>query len=83
MNDEILQRLGRIESHVAHLEHQVEQLNGVIIEQGRMVEHLKKQLQRQSACLAKPWNWNASRPTTPGRLTTSGFWNAVHVIRFW
>jgi uncharacterized coiled-coil protein SlyX len=51
MNDEILQRLGRIESHVAHLEHQVEQLNGVLIEQGKLVEHLKKQTQRQSAVL--------------------------------
>ncbi len=51
MNDEILQRLGQIESHVAHLEHQVEQLNGVLIEQGKLVEHLKKQTQRQSAVL--------------------------------
>ncbi len=51
MNDEILQRLGRIESHAAHLEHQVEQLNGVIIEQGKLVEHLRKQWQRQSAVL--------------------------------
>jgi len=51
MNDEILQRLGRIESHVAHLEHQVEQLNGVLIGQGKLVEHLKKQTQRQSAVL--------------------------------
>ncbi len=51
MNDEILQRLGRIESHATHLEHQVEQLNGVIIEQGKLVEHLRKQWQRQSAVL--------------------------------
>ena len=51
MNDEILQRLGRIEAHAAHLEHQVEQLNGVVVEQGGLVEHLKKQLQRQSAVL--------------------------------
>jgi uncharacterized coiled-coil protein SlyX len=51
MNDEILQRLGRIESHMAHLEHQVEQLNGVLIEQGKLVEHLKKQTQRQSVVL--------------------------------
>ena len=51
MNDEILQRLERIEAHGAHLEHQVEQLNGVVVEQGRLVEHLKKQTQRQSAVL--------------------------------
>ena len=51
MNDEILQRLGRIESQAAHLEHQVEQLNQVLVGQGRTVELLKKQVQRQSAVL--------------------------------
>jgi len=51
MNDESAQRLERIEAHVAHLEHQVEQLNGVLIEQGRVVEQLKRQAQRQSATL--------------------------------
>jgi SlyX protein len=51
MNAENLQRLERIEAHVAHLEHQVEQLNGVVVEQGRLVERLKKQTQRQSAVL--------------------------------
>ena len=51
MNDEILQRLGRIEAHAAHLEHQVEQLNEVLVGQGRMVELLKKQVQRQSGIL--------------------------------
>ena len=51
MNDETLQRLEKLEAHVAHLEHQVEQLNGVIIEQGRALEALKKQLQRQATTL--------------------------------
>ena len=51
MNNEPLQRLEKIEAHVAHLEHQVEQLNGVIIEQGRALEALKKQLQRQATTL--------------------------------
>ncbi len=51
MTNEISQRLARIETHVAHLEHQVEQLNGVLIEQGRLVEQLKRQAQRQSATL--------------------------------
>jgi len=51
MNDEILQRLGRIETHVAHLEHQVEQLNEVMVGQSRTVELLKKQVQRQSGVL--------------------------------
>ncbi len=51
MNDESAHRLERIEAHVTHLEHQVEQLNGVLIEQGRLVEQLKRQAQRQSATL--------------------------------
>jgi len=51
MNAEDLNRLERIEAHVTHLEHQVEQLNGVVIEQGKLVDHLKKQVQRQSAVL--------------------------------
>jgi uncharacterized coiled-coil protein SlyX len=51
MNAETVQRFERIEAHVAHLEHQVEQLNEVVIEQGKLAEYLKKQLQRQSAVL--------------------------------
>jgi uncharacterized coiled-coil protein SlyX len=51
MSDESTQRLERIEANVAHLEHQVEQLNGVLIEQSRLVEQLKRQAQRQSATL--------------------------------
>jgi len=51
MNDEILQRLGRIEAHVTHLEHQVEQLNEVVVGQSKTVEQLKKQVQRQSGVL--------------------------------
>ena len=51
MNNDLSQRLEKIEAHVAHLEHQAEQLNGVIIEQGKLVEQMRKQLQRQSATL--------------------------------
>jgi uncharacterized coiled-coil protein SlyX len=51
MNDDTSQRLQKIEAHVAHLEHQVEQLNDVIIEQGKTIEQLKKQLQRQATTL--------------------------------
>ena len=51
MNDEASQRLERIEAHVTHLEHQVEQLNGVLIEQGKLVGRLKKEVQRQSAAM--------------------------------
>jgi SlyX protein len=51
MSDEVSNRLAKIESHVAHLEHQVEQLNGVIIEQGKLIERLKKEVQRQSTAM--------------------------------
>ena len=51
MNDEISKRFERIEAHVAHLEHQVEQLNEVVASQGRLFELLKKQVQRQSGVL--------------------------------
>ncbi len=51
MPDENSQRMDKLESHVAHLEHQVEQLNGVIIEQGKLLGRLKKKVQRQSSIL--------------------------------
>jgi SlyX protein len=51
MNEDASARLGKIESHVAHLEHQVEQLNGVIIEQGKLLERLKKEVQRQASAM--------------------------------
>jgi SlyX protein len=51
MNDETRQLMERFEANLAHLEHQVEQLNGVLIQQGRTVDLLKKQVQRQSEVL--------------------------------
>jgi uncharacterized coiled-coil protein SlyX len=51
MNDDVSGRLGQIESHVAHLEHQVEQMNSVLVEQGKLVERLKKEVHRQSATM--------------------------------
>ncbi|HEY5042494.1 MAG TPA: SlyX family protein [Verrucomicrobiae bacterium] len=51
MNDETSARLGKIESHLAHLEHQVEQLNAVVIEQGKLLERLKKEVQRQTSAM--------------------------------
>ena len=44
-------RMEKIEANFAHLEHQVEQLNEVVIEQGRVIERLKKQLQRHATTL--------------------------------
>jgi uncharacterized coiled-coil protein SlyX len=51
MNEETLQRLEKLEASVAHLEHQVEQLNEVVTGQDKLVELLKKQVQRQSGVL--------------------------------
>ncbi len=51
MNDEVAERLTRLESTLAHLEHLTEQLNSVVIEQGRQLEQLRKQVQRQSQTL--------------------------------
>ena len=51
MKDETAQRLDKLESNMAHLEHQVEQLNDVLVEQSKLVERLKKEVQRQSAQL--------------------------------
>ncbi len=51
MADENSRRMEKLESHLAHLEHQVEQLNGVIIEQGRLLDRLKKEVQRQSTAM--------------------------------
>ncbi len=51
MTDELQQRLERLEANFAHLEHQLEQLNGVLIQQSRTVDLLKKQVQRQSEVL--------------------------------
>jgi len=51
MNEEIANRLGRIESHLAHLEHQLDQMNGVIVAQDKLLERLKKDVQRQSTAM--------------------------------
>jgi uncharacterized coiled-coil protein SlyX len=51
MADEISQRIEKLESHVAHLEHQVEQLNDVVTAQDKLLERLKKEVQRQSSAM--------------------------------
>ena len=48
MNEELSTRLGKIESHLTHLEHQVEQMNSVIMAQDKLLERLRKEVQRQS-----------------------------------
>lgn len=51
MPNENLQRIEKLESSLAHVEHLVEQLNGVVIEQGRLLERLRKEVQRQSSAM--------------------------------
>lgn len=51
MNEEASARFAKMESNLAHLEHQVEQLNGVIIDQGKLLERLKKEVQKQSTAM--------------------------------
>lgn len=51
MTDEITQRFEKLEANIAHLERQVEQLNEVLVDQSKLVERLKKEVQRQSATM--------------------------------
>lgn len=51
MTDENSRRLEKLELNVAHLEHQVEQLNDVVIQQGKLLDRLKKEVQRQSSAM--------------------------------
>jgi uncharacterized coiled-coil protein SlyX len=51
MNDETSEQFARLESHIAHLEHQVEELNGVVIEQGKVIERMRKQVQQHARTL--------------------------------
>ncbi len=51
MPDENSQRIDRLESHLAQLQHQVEQLNGAVIEQGKLLDWLRKETQRQSGAM--------------------------------
>jgi uncharacterized coiled-coil protein SlyX len=51
MADENSRRTEKLEFTVAHLEHQVEQLHGVVIEQGKLLERLKKEVQRQTRAM--------------------------------
>jgi uncharacterized coiled-coil protein SlyX len=48
MDKELAERLEKIESHVAHLEHLYEQLNQVVLEQGRELTRMQAQQQRIS-----------------------------------
>ena len=51
MADESAQRLNKLESNLAHLERQVEQLNSVVIDQGKLLDRLCKESQRQASAM--------------------------------
>ena len=51
MADDNSRRMEKIESNLAHLEHQVEEMNRVLIEQGKLLERLKKEVQRQNTAM--------------------------------
>ncbi len=51
MADENSRRMDKLESNLAYLEHQVEQLNGVVVEQVKLLERLKKEVQRQTTAM--------------------------------
>jgi uncharacterized coiled-coil protein SlyX len=51
MADDISSRFEKLESNLAHLEHQLEQLNAVVVEQVKVLERLKKEVQRQSTAM--------------------------------
>jgi uncharacterized coiled-coil protein SlyX len=51
MNDATTERFEKLEANLAHLEHQVEQLNEVLVDQSKLVDRLKKEVQRQSATM--------------------------------
>ena len=43
--------MDKLESNLAHLEHQVEQMNAVVVEQVKLLERLKKEVQRQTTAM--------------------------------
>src|ERR1035437_6354071 len=51
MADEHSRRTDKLEANLSHLEHQVEQLKSVVIEQGKLLERLKKDVQRQTRAM--------------------------------
>ena len=48
MNDDATARIDKLESHVAHLERQIDDLNQVAVQQAQEIDRFKKQLGRVS-----------------------------------
>lgn len=68
MNEkELLERIEKLESHQAHLEHQYDELNQVVVEQEKTLRKLQVQLQRvtQSVETAELERIKATNPKPP------------------
>jgi SlyX protein len=67
MSEDTSARFAKLESHLAHLEHQVEELNGVVIEQGKVIDRLRKQVQLQARAMETSVleQAKANNPTPP------------------
>ncbi len=48
MDKELAKRLEKLESHLAHLEHQYDQLNQVVLEQARLLAKTQAQQQKMA-----------------------------------
>ena len=57
------ERLERAEASLAHLEHQYDQLNRVVVEQAKLLERLRKQLERLTETL-ETQEWERIRGTS-------------------
>jgi uncharacterized coiled-coil protein SlyX len=51
MNDEAAERLEKIESHLAHMECQYEQINAVVVEQARTLRKVQALQQKLAAAV--------------------------------
>jgi uncharacterized coiled-coil protein SlyX len=51
MDPDSNQKIARLEASIAHLEHQYDELNGVVVEQARELTRLRLQLQKTSATM--------------------------------
>ena len=56
MDPELAERLARIESHLAHVERQYEQLNEVAVEQAAVLRKLQARVQRVAETLDRNEN---------------------------
>lgn len=49
--DPLEERLARAETAMAHVERQCDELNAVVVEQGRLIDRMRRQLERLSETL--------------------------------